>query len=156
MDFFIYRRHKMNSLRELSIESSFPVKHKVVIPYIGGSLNVLLGDDIVAKVNGTNIELLGEKVKIQKDGVIKWGWLINSKTGAILYPKNNSYLLNDEVVARVTRYGGIIPWFFLLLKTMSFTPYSPFIKLEYDSSKLDPLIAACIHLVDVSHSFQSS
>jgi hypothetical protein len=60
------------------------------------------------------------------------------------------------VVAKVTRDSGLLPWLFKIIKNKSFKPYSPFIKLEYDESKISPLVAICVHLVDVSNSFNTA
>jgi hypothetical protein len=155
MAYFIYHGDKEDTIRELEIESNIPNKYRVLVPSSGTALNVMEGDNLVAQVNGTHIVLHGEPIEIQRDGISRWGWVIDNNSRTVLYPNNESYRIDNEVVARVTSGGGLFSWLLIMLKTRSFIPFSPFIKLEYDDDKIETLLALSIHLVDVSNSFHS-
>jgi len=155
MAYFTYNGNTKGTIRELDIESSISSEYRVFVPISGRHLDVMKGNDLVAQVNGTHVVLHGEPIEIQRDGILKWGWVINNNLRIILYPNNDNYLIGNEVVARTLSGGDLFSWLLAMFKTRSFISFAPFIKLEYDDEKIEILLALCIHLVDVSNSFHS-
>ena len=109
--------------------------------------------NVLARTLPYKIELGGEIIETTHQKFIGSGWLINKNPDMIL-TINHPLLkigtiieINKNPVAKITTGGGFLTIFSIIKhKNLFYEP--PYMMIEFDEDKLDPLIALCVLLMD--------
>ena len=147
-------KHRKNK-RELFIESDIKLNYKALIPEAGTHLDVYEETKLIGKVNGTHIELFDTPIPKKQLSFFTWSWVISDSPEQLLSPhmEDDKYLLNGEIVVRVIDRTAVSQNICNIFKKVDTS--ERFMKLSYDETKVDGIIAFCLLLVDVSKTFHS-
>ncbi len=136
--------------RKYLYESDFEFGLDISPPISGSFHKVMKGKKIIAEINWGQIIMDGKPIP-KRNNNLEWV-LCDSPVRVLSIARNNSYKLNGEVVANVTSGGGLFAAIYRMLKEEKWIPnaYNPYIRIDYDSAKLEPFLALCVLVTHVS------
>ncbi len=138
--------------RKYYYESDFEFGLDIASPRSGVFYQIMRGRQIIAKVNWGEIIIDGKPIP-KRNNNLEWV-LCDSPASILSIARNNSYKLNGEVVATVTTGGELFPAIYKMLTESKWIPnaYNPYVRIDYDSVKLEPFLALCILVTHLSES----
>ena len=156
MTYHSRKKAENEATNALFIESDMALKFKSFYAKNGDYLNVVKDGDLVAEVGKSHLNILGRTLPKKQLSMSKWAWLLDESPERLLQPvRVDEYEINGELIAKISKGGGFFSWLVEGIKQKKFSPYDPFIRLEFDETKVDPMLALCLLLIHVSRVYFS-